>query len=78
MRGIVNAILLKHKLIIKYKGMEMSKKFVLTLSNKEAIALGKWLGSRSEDKSREAGLSDVDGDICSNIFDLLPYGREEE
>lgn len=52
--------------------MKVIEKYIIELSFEEAFALKKWLGKRSDDAGKNAGLGDSENDMLSNLFSLLP------
>lgn len=58
--------------------MELLIKYILTLTEKEAIALKKVLGRQSDVAYRECGLKLHETEYMHMLYDKLPDEPEEE
>jgi len=58
--------------------MNVERFYTLTLNEREKDALKKWLGSRNDASGQQAGLSQEENSICSELWNKLPYGDDDE
>lgn len=53
--------------------MNVYTKYIIELNEQEAIALKKWLGKRSDNLGKDAGIDSEGNLFLSELYDVLPY-----
>jgi len=57
--------------------VKITETYTLELTEEEAVALKKLLGKRSLNSDLEKGLTNIESEIVSEIYFLLPHPDEE-